>query len=347
MTATPTRDPRLPTRKPKISNPNSKIETVPTVVITRPLVEEGVAALREAYDVRMTEARPEAAGEDALIEQARAADALITVPGDPVTARVIEACPRLKVIAQYAVGVDNIDLEAARRSGVVVTHTPDVVTGATADFAMALLLAVARPIPAADAFVRDGRFVGWETRALLGMDLRGKRMGIVGMGRIGAAVARRAIGFGMEVLYHNRHRANPTVARELSARYVAMDELLRTCDILSLHCPLTDATRHLIDAEALRAMKPTALLINTARGPVVDEAALAEALAAGEIAGAGLDVFEEEPHVHPGLLEQERVVLAPHVGSATTETRTQMGRMCSESVRAALEGAEKIPHRIA
>jgi lactate dehydrogenase-like 2-hydroxyacid dehydrogenase len=208
------------------------------------------------------------------------------------------------------------------------------------------LLAVARNIDAADAFVRDGRFKRWETTLLLGMELRNKTLGIVGMGRIGAAVARRALGFGMRVVYHNRQRANPTVERQHSAHYVAFDTLLDTSDVVSLHCPLNDDSHHLIDAAALRRMKDTALLINTARGPVVDEAALVDALRDGEIAGAGLDVFEAEPEVHPGLQEQDRVVLAPHLGSATRAARTRMGEMVAEAVLAAFAGAENIPYRV-
>lgn len=320
---------------------------MPTVVVTRPLVEEGIAPLRAHYEVLMPAEMPARVTEESIVARARSADALITTLEDPVTAEVLEACSGLTVLAQYAVGYDNIDLDAARRHGIVVTHTPGVLTDATADFAMALLLAVARRIPAADAFVRDGRFVRWETTTLLGTDLRGKRLGVVGLGRIGAAVARRALGFGMEVVYYNRSRANPTVEREAGARYVDLDELVRTSDVVTLHCPYNAASHHLIDAAALDRMKDTALLVNTARGAVVDEAALAEALAAGTIAGAGLDVFEREPEVHPGLMEHDRVVLAPHLGSATVEARTKMGRMCSEAVRAALGGDEEVPYRIA
>jgi lactate dehydrogenase-like 2-hydroxyacid dehydrogenase len=230
---------------------------------------------------------------------------------------------------------------------VVVTHTPDVLTDATADMTWALLLAAARNVPAADRYVRDGQFKRWETTLLLGTELADKTMGIVGLGRIGAAVARRALGFGMDVVYHNRTRANPTVERQTSARYVALDELLATSDVVSLHCPFNEDSHHLIDAAALGRMKDDALLVNTARGEVVDEAALVEALEDGEIAGAALDVFEEEPDVHPGLVDQDRVVLAPHLGSATTETRRKMAHMCTASIRAFANGADPIPHRVA
>jgi glyoxylate reductase len=318
------------------------------VVVTRPLIENGLSELHEEHTVTVCE--PPAGStrtEEELIELADGADALLSVLADPVTGAVFDACPGLKMVAQYAVGVDNIDLEAAEAHDVVVTHTPGVLTNATADMTWALLLAAARHIKEADQCVRDGQFERWETTLLLGTELADKTMGIVGLGRIGAAVARRALGFGMDVVYHNRERANPTVERQASAQYVELDELLATSDVVSLHCPLNEDSHHLIDAAALQRMKDSALLVNTARGPVVDEAALVEALETGEIAGAALDVFEEEPDVHPGLFEQDRVVLAPHLGSATTETRRKMAHMCAASIRARFNGAGDIPHRIA
>jgi len=316
------------------------------VVVTRPLVEGGLTELRKDHTVTVCDP-PEGAArsEEELIALADGADVLLTVLADPVTERVFAACPDLKMVAQYAVGIDNIDLDAAQAHDVVVTHTPGVLTDATADMAWALLLAAARRVPAADDYVREGQFERWETTLLLGTELADKTMGIVGLGRIGAAVARRALGFGMNVVYHNRTRANPTVERQTSAQYVALEELISTSDVVSLHCPLNEDSRHLIDAAALERMKEEAILVNTARGAVVDEAALVEALSAGTIAGAALDVFEDEPDVHPGLMEQDRVVLAPHLGSATTETRTEMVHMCVESIRARLSGAEEIPHR--
>ena len=316
------------------------------VAVSRRILEESLAALRGTHVVQMHEPDGDPT-EEYLIDIAQNADALITTVDDRVTERVIDACSHLTIIAQYGVGVDNIDLEAARAHDVLVTNTPGVLTDATADFTWALLLAVARRICAADEFVRDGRFERWGTTLMLGMELRGKTLGIIGLGRIGTAVARRALGFGMKVVYHNRRRANPTVERQHSARYVPLDALLETSDAVSLHCPLNENSHHLIDAAALRRMKETALLINTARGPVVDEAALVAALREGEIAGAGLDVFEREPDVHPGLVDLERVVLAPHLGSATTEARTRMGEMAAEAALAALSGAEKIPYRVA
>ncbi|ARA94653.1 D-glycerate dehydrogenase [Rhodothermaceae bacterium RA] len=318
------------------------------VAVTRPLPDAGLQLLRDHYDVHVYGAQPGSRFDEAgLIDVAHDAAALLTVLSDPVTEHVLASCPSLKVVAQFAVGYDNIDVAAAHRLGIVVTNTPGVLTDATADLAFALLLAVARRLREADRYVRDGRFQRWETMELLGMELAGKTLGIVGMGRIGQAVARRAIGFGMRVVYHNRHRVNPTDEYRLGARRVELEELLATSDVISLHCPLNDDSRHLIDAAAFAQMKPSALLINTARGPVVDEAALVEALREGRLAGAGLDVFEREPEVHPGLLDHPRVVLAPHLGSATVEARTAMARMCSEAIHAVLSGADDVPYRVA
>jgi len=317
------------------------------IVATRPLIEDGLSGLRDEHTVTVCDP-PDGSTRsvDELIALTDGADVLLSMLADPVTEQLFEARPDLRMVAQYAVGVDNIDLEAAEAHNVAVTHTPGVLTDATADLTWALLLAVARHVPAADQYVRDGKFERWETTLLLGTELSRKTIGIVGLGRIGRAVARRALGFGMEVVYHNRSRANPTLERQASARYVDLDELLETSDVVSLHCPHNEDSHHLIDAEALKIMKSSALLVNTARGAVVDEAALVEALAGGEIAGAGLDVFEDEPEVHPGLLEQDRVVLAPHLGSATTDARMRMAQMCTASIQAVLDGAESVPHRL-
>lgn len=317
------------------------------VVVTRPLIENGLSDLHAEHTVTVCDPPDGSARtEDELIDLTDGADVLVSTVADPVSGRVLESRPDLRMVAQYGVGVNNVDLAAAEASDVVVTNTPGVLTDATADFTWALLLAAARHVTAADQYVRDGQFERWETTLLLGTELADKTMGIVGLGRIGAAVARRALGFGMDVVYHNRERANPTVERQVGADYVSLDELLATSDVVSLHCPLNDASHHLIDADALTRMKDSALLVNTARGAVVDEAALAEALEAGEIAGAALDVFEEEPDVHPGLLDRERVVLAPHLGSATTEARMKMAHMCVASIDAFVNGAETIPHRV-
>ena len=317
------------------------------VVATRPLIDNGLSELRDEHSVTISDPPEEETwSEEELIDVVGGADVLLSVLADPVTERVLDAAPNLEMVSQYAVGIDNIDLAAAEQNDVVVTHTPGVLTDATADQTWALLLAVARHVKAADRYVRDGEFDRWETTLLLGTELADKTMGIVGLGRIGAAVARRALGFGMDVVYHNRERANPTVERQTSARYVELDELLATSDVVSLHCPLNDDSHHLIDADALARMKDSALLVNTARGAVVDEDALVEALATDEIAGAGLDVFEDEPDVHPGLLDRDRVVLAPHLGSATTETRREMAHMCVDAIQAFTNGADDIPHRV-
>ncbi len=321
---------------------------MPSVAVTRPLPEAGLADLRAAYPVEVYDPAVRGdAGEDQLIALAKDADALIPTVADAISERVLAAASRLRIVAQFGVGTDNIDLEAARAHGIIVTNTPGVLTDATADFAFALLLGAARYLCQADRYVREGRFARWETQWSLGIELRGKTLGVVGLGRIGAAMARRATGFGMEICYYSRHRANPSLEQVLSARYVSFEELLEQSDVVSLHCALNDESRHLFDAAAFARMKPSALLVNTARGPVVDEAALVAALEAGQLAGAGLDVFEHEPQVPQALLAHPRVVVAPHLGSATVEARTAMARMAAEAVLAVLDGADEIPYRVA
>ncbi|HTM20232.1 MAG TPA: D-glycerate dehydrogenase [Kofleriaceae bacterium] len=295
------------------------------VVATAPLAVDAAALLGPA--VRFEAPAAGRMDRAALLAAVPGADGLIALLTDRVDGELLEvAGPQLRVVANHAVGVDNVDLAACTRRGVVVTNTPDVLTEATADLTFALLLAAARRIVEGDALVRGGRWTGWEPTQHLGLDVAGATLGLVGLGRIGTAVARRAGGFGMTVIHHSRSGGVP------------FDELLVTSDFVSLHCPLDATTRHLIDAAALARMKPTAILVNTARGACVDEAALAEALAAGRIAGAGLDVFEAEPRVHPGLLASPKVVLAPHAGSATTSARSRMGAICATAVRAVLEG---------
>ena len=271
-----------------------------------------------------------------LPEALAEAEALVCLLTHRIDAALLDRAPRLRVVANYAVGHDNVDLAAATARGIAVTNTPDVLTEATADLAFALLLAAARRLGEGERLVRAGRWTGWEPGQLLGTDVWGRTLGIVGLGRIGAAMARRGRGFGMPILYSQRHPAPPEVAA--GAEHVPLDELLARADAISIHCPLTPATRHLIDAAALARMKPTAILVNTARGPIIDEAALADALAAGRIAGAGIDVFEREPEIHPGLLASERAVLAPHLGSATTTARRRMAELCARAVRSVLAG---------
>ncbi len=264
--------------------------------------------------------------------------ALLPTALDPVTSEMIEAAPRLRVIGNYGVGYNNIDVGAATRRGVAVTNTPGVLTEATADTAWALIMAVTRRTVEADAFVRAGKFNGWRASLFLGMELAGKTLGIIGLGLIGQAVARRGLGFGMGVLYCGRHRAAPEVEAALRVNFVSLERLLREADVVSLHCPLTPETRHLLDARRLALMKPTAYLINTARGPIVEEAALVEALRAWRIAGAGLDVYEEEPKLASGLADLPNAVLFPHIGSGTLDAREGMARLAAENIRAALEG---------
>ncbi len=261
------------------------------------------------------------------------ADAAMTILADPVTDAVMAACPNLKIVANVAVGYNNIDLEAAARRGIWVTNTPDVLTEATADLAWSLILAVTRRVVEGDRMVREGRFHGWRPDMLLGRGLQGRTLGLLGYGRIGRAVARRGRAFGMQVLFHDPG----VIAPEAGDRPAALDELLGQSDVLSIHCPLTPATRRLLDRKRLRAMKRGAFLINTARGPIVDEEALVEALDDGHLAGAGLDVYEREPEVHPRLLHREDVVLLPHAGSATVETRSAMAHLAAENVTAVLE----------
>jgi glyoxylate reductase len=267
------------------------------------------------------------------------ADALVCLLLDRIDAAVLAAAPRLKIVANCAVGVDNIDLAAATAAGVAVANTPDVLTEATAEFAFALMLAAARRIGEGERLVRSGGWTGWALDQLLGLELHGKTLGVVGYGRIGQAMTRRALGFGMQVICSGPHAAPAPPVRR-----VELDELFAIADVVSLHCPLTPATAKLVDARRLASMKPTAVLVNTARGGCVDEIALAEALAAGRIAGAGLDVYVHEPRITPGLLACDRAVLAPHIGSATTETRTAMAQLCADAVIAVLSGRR--PHNL-
>jgi glyoxylate reductase len=260
---------------------------------------------------------------------------VIAMLTDRIDADLLDAAPDLKVVANYAVGYNNIDVEAARARGVTVTNTPGVLTDATADLTWALILGITRRLGEGERLVRAGQWTGWTPTQLVGMALRDAVLGIVGLGRIGRAVASRARAFGMRVVYTAR-RPMPDADPDWTA--VTLDQLLATADVVSLHVPLTDVTRHLIGAEQLAAMKPTAYLINTSRGPVLDEAALVAALRNGHIAGAGLDVYEREPAIHAGLFACDNALLLPHLGSATTETRERMGAMAIENVLAVLEG---------
>lgn len=273
-----------------------------------------------------------------LIRRLQGKDGLICHIVSTIDGEVLGAAPGLKVVANVAVGYNNIDVAAARRRGIVVTNTPDVLTETTADFAWALLMAAARRVVEADQYARAGQWKSWKWDLLWGLDVHGKTLGVLGFGRIGRAVARRAGGFGMRILYHDAQRPEPAVERELRATYADPDTVLRESDFVTVHTPLIPETRHLVNEAALRKMKKTAILVNAARGPIVDEAALVRALSEGWIAGAGLDVFEEEPQIHPGLLPLRNVVLAPHIASASHDTRVAMATLAVRNCLAVLEG---------
>jgi glyoxylate reductase len=273
-----------------------------------------------------------------LVRRLRNKDGLICHIISTVDDEVLAAAPGLKVVANVAVGYNNVDVAAARRRGVVVTNTPDVLTETTADFAWTLLMSAARRVVEADQYARSGQWTVWKWGLLWGADVHGKTLGVVGFGRIGRAVARRALGFGMRVLYHDTLRADTSVERQLNATAVDLDTLLGESDFVSLHVLLTPETRHLIDERTLRRMKKNAILVNASRGPVVDEAALVRALSEEWIRGAGLDVFEAEPAIHPGLLTLPNVTLAPHIGSASHDTRIAMALLAVRNCLAVLDG---------
>lgn len=303
------------------------------VLVTAEIDEAGVARLRDqGHEVDVFEGEGPISREE-LLRRVEGCAGLLCMLTDPVDGAVLDAGP-VRAVAQHAVGFDNLDLEAARARGVVVTNTPGTLTDATADLAFALLLCAARRVTEGDRLVRAGRFLGWKPQMLCGLELRGATLGIVGWGRIGQAMARRAEAFGLRVRWSSRSGGEPLAV------------LLAESDVVSLHCPLTPQTRHLLGRAELRSMRPHAVLINTARGPVVDEEALVVALREGWIGAAGLDVYEEEPVVHPGLLELDNVVLLPHLGSATVACRRTMALQAADNLVAALAG-ETPPDRIA
>ncbi len=312
-----------------------------SVFVTRKIPDRGLNEITRAFRTSVWP-NEEPPSRKEIIENARECTGLVTLLSDPIDAEVLDALPRLKIVAQYAVGYDNIDVEHATKRGIMVTNTPGVLTETTADLAWGLLMAASRRIVEADRYVRRGEWrVAWGPEMLLGVDVYGATLGIVGMGRIGYAMAKRATGFGMTILYTSRSMTDITTKaeRELGAKRVDLDILLRSSDFVSIHVPLTKETRHLIDRDKLAVMKPTAILINTARGPVIDEEALAEALANGRIRAAGLDVFEKEPLAADSpLLDLDNVVLTPHIGSASIETRSRMAEICARNLVAGLQG---------
>ncbi len=309
----------------------------PSILISRILPEEAVARARSRAVVDLHEA-DKPLGRTELIARLKGRQGLICLITDAIDAPLLAACPDLKVVANVAVGFNNIDVAEATKRGVVITNTPDVLTETTADFAWTLLMATARRVVEADRYVREGKFTQWEFMLLLGGDIHGKTLGIIGFGRIGRAMARRARGFDMRVLYQDAVAADPATERELRATRTDTATLLRESDFVTLHTPLLPETQHLINTQSLKTMKKTAYLVNASRGPVVDEAALAQALKEGWIAGAGIDVFEREPEVHPALMGLPNAVLAPHIASASSDTRLKMANLAVDNCLAVLEG---------
>ena len=298
----------------------------PLVILTRTLPDSIETRMRELFDAKLNET-DQAMSSEALLKAVQTADVLVPTVTDRIDADLIAAAgDQLKLIASFGTGVDHIDLAAARKKGITVTNTPGVLTEDTADVAMALMLAVPRRIAEGDKVARSGTWKGWSPTGMLGRRINGKRLGIIGMGRIGEAIARRARGFGLSIHYHNRKRVHPETEAELEATYwESLDQMLSRVDIVSVNCPHTEATHQLLSRERLSLLQPTAYLVNTSRGEVIDEAALAELLADQEIAGAGLDVYADEPNIPKGLVDLPNVVLLPHIGSATIEGRLGMG----------------------
>ncbi|MBN2379813.1 D-glycerate dehydrogenase [candidate division WOR-3 bacterium] len=305
------------------------------IYVTRRIPAQGITPLAE-HEVEI-HAEDTPVSHNELVEKIRTADALISLLTDEIDADILGYGKNLKVIANYAVGYDNIDIEEATERGIVVTNTPDVLTDATAEFAWTLLFAATRRLGEGERIARAGKFKGWAPTFLLGQGVRGKTLGVIGAGRIGTRFALMSKGFEMKVFYYDEER-NDTLEQELDAKRVDISYLLHASDFVSIHLPLTRYTHHLIDAHQIFRMKSTAVLVNTSRGALVDEKALAAALKAGKIAAAGLDVFENEPQITPELLDTENVVLAPHIGSATHEARSAMAALCSKAVLSVFGG---------
>lgn len=308
------------------------------ILITRKILPAGLDLLRSFTSELVINEEDRNLTHEELLTRVKGASAIVCLLSDIIDEAVIDAAgPQLKIIANYAVGFNNIDIDYATRRGIRVTNTPDVLTHATADLAWALIMAVSRRIVEADQYCRQGKFKGWAPDLMLGMELTGKTIGILGAGRIGQATARRAKAFDMKVIYSSRYDKFAFEV-ETKAKRVGLEELLKESDIVSIHLPLVEETFHLLDTHELELMKSSAFLVNTGRGPIVNEQALAEALKKGTIAGAGLDVYEDEPKIYSELYPLKNVVLLPHIGSATTETRSRMSVMVAENIIAALKG---------
>ncbi len=307
------------------------------VLVTRRLFKSAMEIIRNCCDL-VAEPAEEILPYEDLLRNVREAEGVLAFARDRIDARVMDKAPRLRIVANYAVGFDNIDVAGATSRGILVCNTPEVLTETTADLTWALILAVARRVVESDRYVREKERDFWPPSAFLGADVHGKTLGIIAMGRIGSSVAMRAQGFDMRVIYHDIERVEPLKEEKLKATYVDLETLLKESDFVTLHVPSSPDTRHLIGLPQLTMMKPTAFLINASRGVVVDEKALLDALRDGTIAGAALDVFENEPHLTPGLIDLPNVVLTPHIGSATGETREKMALIAAENLLAALEG---------
>jgi len=311
------------------------------IFVTRRLPSAAMELLEKNFEVECNP-HDRVLSREELLEQVRDRDGLLPLLTDRIDSQVMTAAgPQLKIIANYAVGFNNIDVPAATARKIAVTNTPGVLTDTTADLTLALILGVARRLVEGDKFTRAGKYEGWAPLLFLGADVHHKTLGLMGFGRIGYAVAKRALGFDMRILYHDTRRADPELEKQVEAQYVDRDTLLREADYVSIHVPLTPETTRFMSTLEFSLMKPTAFIVNTARGEVIDEEALVEALKNGQIAGAGLDVFEHEPAIHPALFPMDNVIILPHIGSGSVETRTKMGLMAAENLIAAFQG--KVP----
>lgn len=316
------------------------------VFVTRQIPEAGIKLLKDKNYEVVVSSKDGVLTKEELLEGVKGADAILSLLTDSIDDGVLAAAgPQLKVVANYAVGFNNLDIEAGKKRSVVMTNTPGVLTETVAEFTLAMIMTISKRIVEGDKFVRAGKYQGWAPLLLLGSDLGGKTLGVVGLGRIGSSVAKKAkLGLGMEIVYYDV-QPNPEFEQETGAKFMTLDDLLKNADVVSIHVPLLETTKHLINAEKLALMKESAYLVNTSRGPVIDEVALVEALRGKKIKGAALDVFEEEPVLSPGLADLENAILTPHIASATEETRTKMSEIATQNIIAVLEG-EEAPNKI-